>query len=170
MLHLMKTIKLCMLPLCVAGMAPVAHGAPQPAAIFPFEFDDTSLEGALHGPRDDERARLRQLDAQLGATLAASGLFEAIDVGPVASQVNAHDLYNCDGCDVPLARRLGARVAVVGWVQKVSNLILNINLEVRDVADGHVLRAGSVDIRGNTDETWARGLAWLLRHRILPQP
>jgi hypothetical protein len=55
-------------------------------------------------------------------------------------------------------------------VQKVSNLILNINLEVRDVADGHVLRAGSVDIRGNTDETWARGLAWLLRHRILPQP
>jgi hypothetical protein len=42
------------------------------------------------------------------------------------------------------------------WVQKVSSLILNINLEVR--SETGVLRyRGSVDIRGNTDESWLRG-------------
>lgn len=43
------------------------------------------------------------------------------------------------------------------WVQKVSNLILNINLEVRSAA-GATRYRGSVDIRGNTDEAWLRGV------------
>lgn len=43
------------------------------------------------------------------------------------------------------------------WVQKVSNLILNINLEVRSEA-GATRYRGSVDIRGNTDESWLRGV------------
>jgi hypothetical protein len=47
-------------------------------------------------------------------------------------------------------------------VQKVSNLILNINVAIRDVATGHVIQAQSVDIRGNTDETWSRGLSFLV--------
>ena len=68
-----------------------------------------------------------------------------------------------------LARGLGADLAAVGWVQKVSNLILNLNLQVRDVATGQMVAAGTVDIRGNTDESWQRGLLYLLDHRILPQ-
>ena len=43
-------------------------------------------------------------------------------------------------------------------MQKVSNLILNINVEVRSVATGETLYVNSVDIRGNTDETWLRGV------------
>jgi len=43
------------------------------------------------------------------------------------------------------------------WVQKVSNLILNINLEVRSES-GVTRYRGSVDIRGNTDESWLRGV------------
>jgi hypothetical protein len=53
-------------------------------------------------------------------------------------------------------------------VQKVSNLILNITLVVRDVGTGQVINAGSVDLRGNTDESWSRGLSYLLRNRLQP--
>ena len=42
---------------------------------------------------------------------------------------------------------------MVGWVQKVSNLILNINIAVYDVASGRRLAGFSVDIRGDTDES-----------------
>jgi hypothetical protein len=31
-----------------------------------------------------------------------------------------------------------------------------------------VVAAGSVDIRGNTDESWSRGLSYLLRNRLHP--
>ena len=60
-----------------------------------------------------------------------------------------------------MARKVGAQVAVTGLVQKVSNLILNINLAITDVATGQVLAAQTVDIRGDTDESWTRGLNFL---------
>ena len=51
----------------------------------------------------------------------------------------------------------------VTWVQKVSNLILNINLEIKDVATGATRLTKSVDIRGNTDTSWRRGISYLVR-------
>ena len=53
------------------------------------------------------------------------------------------------------------------WVQKVSNLILNLNIEVRDAATDQPVYASSVDIRGNTDESWLRAVDWLVRNRLL---
>ena len=50
---------------------------------------------------------------------------------------------------------------------KVSNLILNMNLVLKDVPTGAVLSGGSVDIRGNVDESWRRGLDRLLRNQGL---
>ena len=72
-----------------------------------------------------------------------------------------------NGCEAAIARRLGAEVAITGTVQKVSNLILNINLYVRDVATEKRTRTMSVDIRGNTDESWLRGISYLLRNQLL---
>ncbi|MGH7155826.1 MAG: DUF3280 domain-containing protein, partial [Acetobacteraceae bacterium] len=84
------------------------------------------------------------------------------DLAPVAAQARATNLQVCDACAISLAQKAGAEFAVVGWVQKVSNLILNINLQIRDVATGRMVNGGSVDIRGDTDESWSRGLAYLL--------
>jgi hypothetical protein len=86
----------------------------------------------------------------------------------VAQQAQGLDLRTCDGCDAALARAAGAKISVTGWVQKLSNLILAINLVARDVATGSVIEAGSVDIRGNTDQSWSRRLSYLLRNRLHP--
>ena len=66
-----------------------------------------------------------------------------------------------NGCDATIARELGADQALTGLVQKVSNLILNINLYLRDSATGDLLNVMSADVRGNTDESWSRGVSWL---------
>ena len=76
-------------------------------------------------------------------------------------------LHGCSGCDVKIAGELGAALSVTGTVQKVSNLILNINLYEREVATGKLLRAMSVDIRGNNDKSWSRGVSYLVRNRFL---
>ena len=57
--------------------------------------------------------------------------------------------------------------AAWGTVQKVSNLILNINVYTEDAESGKMKFARSVDIRGNTDESWRRGLDYLLRNYLL---
>jgi hypothetical protein len=104
----------------------------------------------------------------VSARLRQAG-YELVDTAPVAREVAAlSSVRGCNGCELIFGRKLDASRLAFGWVQKVSNLILNINMVVRDVRSGRLLAAGSVDIRGNTDESWRRGVAYLLDHRILP--
>lgn len=142
-----------------------ASAAEPKVAVFDFEFDDTSLEGATNGPRADEHARLASLGSELRRRLAQSGHAEIVDIAAVASR--ARNLRTCGGCDAALGRELGAKYSITGWVQKVSNLILNVNVVVRDVETGRVVSSKSVDMRGNTDESWSRALDWLVRNYLL---
>ena len=148
---------------CCTATAALAK-QPSPTAVFGFGFDDTSLQG----PQAADSKRLAALNIELRDMLVQSHCCSIVDLGPVAAQAQSMDMRTCNGCDVDLARKVGATISVTGWVQKVSNLILNINLVARDVSNGRVIEAGSVDIRGNTDETWSRGLAYLLRNRLHP--
>ncbi len=137
-------------------------------AVFDFEFIDSSLEGEIKGTRPDEQARLAHTGDQLRARLTESGRFSVLNIAPVASAARASNLQACGGCDTQLARHLGAELAITGTVQKVSNLILNMNIYVREVETGKLIAAMSADMRGNTDETWSRTLTWLVRNRLLP--
>jgi hypothetical protein len=135
--------------------------------IFDLELVDTSLDGAANGPHADESARLTSLSNELRHRLAESGKVEVIDIAPVAAEARASNLQACGGCDVRFARQLGAKYSVAGWVQKVSNLILNLNLVVRDAESGDTIWVKSVDMRGNTDESWSRALDYMLRNYLL---
>jgi hypothetical protein len=68
---------------------------------------------------------------------------------------------------VKLAEKLGADIAITGLVQKVSNLIINMNIYLHDVHTGKPIGAMSADMRGNTDESWTRTMEWLIRNRML---
>src|SRR6478609_17493 len=92
-------------------------------AVFDFELIDTSLEGAIRGVRPDEQERLARLSDQLRQRLRDSGRFWLVDITPIASEALASNLQACGGCDIQLARRIGAELAITGTVQKVSNLI-----------------------------------------------
>ena len=139
-----------------------------PTAVFDFGFDDTSLEGQEHGTQADQQKRLQALGIQLREQLAQSGCCTIVNLASIEPQLKTIDVWKCNGCDVDLARKTGAKISVIGWVQKVSNLILNINIVARSVATNKIIGAGSVDIRGNTDESWSRGLTYLLRNRLHP--
>jgi hypothetical protein len=52
-------------------------------------------------------------------------------------------------------------------VQKVSNLILSLNIYLRDARTGRLVTSMSADFRGNTDESWQRTASYLLRNRLL---
>jgi hypothetical protein len=41
---------------------------------------------------------------------------------------------------------------------------------MEDAQTGQIVFAKSVDIRGNTDESWRRGLDYMIRHYVLGQP
>jgi hypothetical protein len=146
--------------------APV-HADPPKVAVFDFELVDTSLQGEVDGPRGDEQDRLMRAGDQLRKGLAESGKFHLVDISPVNAAAHGSNLQACGGCDVQFAQKLGADLVITGVVQKVSNLILNINIYLRDVHSGRLVTLASADMRGNTDESWSRTMSYLVRNRLL---
>jgi hypothetical protein len=150
--------------LMIAG--PARAEAPK-LAVFDFELVDTSLEGEIKGPRADEHERLLRVGDQLRRELGDSGKFQIVDIGPEKAEAQGSNLQACGGCDISYAKKLGADLVMTGVVQKVSNLILNISVYLRDVHTGGQVTAMSTDMRGNTDESWTRATSYLVHERLL---
>jgi len=148
-------------------MSASARAEPPKLAVFDLEMIDTSLQGEVSGPQADEQVRLKHVGDQVRKELAESGKFRVLDIAPVNAAAHGSNLQACGGCDRKLADELGADLEITGVVQKVSNLILNINLYLRDVHTGQLLAGVSADMRGNTDESWSRTTNYLVHNRLL---
>lgn len=140
----------------LVSLVPLHAAEPPKLAVFDFEMIDTSLPGQFYGPQ-----------ALIRKELGESGKFQIVDIAPVNAAAHQSNLQACGGCDVKLAQQLNADLDISGVVQKVSNLILNINVYLRDVHTGRLVTAASVDMRGNTDESWSRATRYLIRERLL---
>jgi hypothetical protein len=154
-------------PWLLTPWAPAHAADPPKLAVFDFEMIDTSLEGEMHGKRRDEQQRLMGVGDQLRNELGGSGKFRIVDIAPVNAAAHQSNLQACGGCDAKLARELGAELYITGVVQKVSNLILNINVYLHDAQSGRLVTAASADMRGNTEESWTRATRYLVRERLL---
>jgi len=162
----LRAIAVPMLALVPIGTAQAT--AARPVAVFDFELIDTSLDGEMNGPRADEQQRIVQISNALRRKLAADDQFRVVDIAPVDAKAHAVHLQACGGCDADLAAKVGAKLSITGTVQKVSNLILNMSIYVRDVTSGRVVATMNADMRGNTDESWSRTIDWLVRNRLFP--
>jgi len=142
-----------------------ALAEPVRLVLFPLEFASTSLEPV----RPDERARLALAEAELARRLEAHG-YRLLDPTPLAEKIARYaSLRECNGCEIELARELGAQQVALAWVGKTSNLILDITLRIGEVETGKLVRAGSVSIRANTDESWLRGVRYLVENVVFAQ-
>jgi hypothetical protein len=153
---------------CLSGVLNAATVDVPRVAFLGFQLINTSLEPTSPA----ENQRIRMLDDLFQQKLDASGRFVIVLIPPSLRQEIAAgpEISNCNGCQRDWARKVGADWAAWGTVQKVSNLILNINVYMEDARTGKLQFVKSVDIRGNSDESWRRGLDYLLRHYLFGEP
>lgn len=145
--------------------ATAAYAEPPKAAVFDFQLANLGIQG----PTEADRARLRPLSDLLRTLLKDSGRYTIVSTDPVKEEVTkGSDLRHCNGCAEEYAKKLGADVAITGEIQKVSNLILNINVYVKDLKSDKPEQAYSVDIRGDNDVSFDRGIKYLVKNN-LPQ-
>lgn len=140
--------------------------AEERVAFFGMTLLDTSLQTGASGEDAAERDRLAMLEAMVAARFAQEG-YVLVDVEPARKEIDrVVNLAKCYGCDTRIATQLGADYSLVGEVQKVSDLILAMNLQLRAAESGEMVKGGVVDIRGNTDESWQRGMRYILKNRF----
>lgn len=133
---------------------------------------DTTLGEPSHLPLDDADAqRLKMAADVLREALVDHNDYQlvdhrALDAAVAAATKKGQPLHRCANCQLAVAEALGAGAIMAGHVRKVSNLILVMNLELRDVRSGRSIKRGQIHMRGNTDESWRRAALSLLEHEF----
>ncbi|WP_300059239.1 DUF3280 domain-containing protein [uncultured Roseobacter sp.] len=149
-----------------ALLAATGVHAQERVAFFGLTLLDTSLQTIASGENTAEQARLAVLEEMVAERFVQEG-YVLVDIEPARTEIDrVVNLAKCYGCDTRIAVQLGADYSLVGEVQKVSDLILAINLQLRAAETGDMVKGGVVDIRGNTDESWQRGMRYILKNRF----
>jgi hypothetical protein len=135
-------------------------------AVFPFEFLDTSGEA----PGPDRDARLKLATDTLADALAKTGRYTMVGLDPYKAEIAAMEpRYKCGDCFLGVAGKAGAKYAAVSVVHKISTLISAMNIVVFDVSSGALIADASGQIRGDTDEAYRHGVAFIVRNRLLDE-
>jgi Protein of unknown function (DUF2380) len=95
-------------------------------------------------------------------------LYRVVDPAPTRAlqdtlRAQQEFFYRCDDCADQVGRQLGVELVMTPWVQKVSELILNVNVQIYDVTARQPIFTKSVDMRGNDDVSWQRAVRFLVR-------
>lgn len=134
-------------------------------AVLDFELVDDQNNPLTKAAQE---IRLRNATLQLQRELAERQLYRVVDPAPSQElqrklRSQQEFLYQCDDCAEQVGRLLGADLVMATWVQKVSELILNLNVQIYDVMAQKVVFSKSVDMRGNQDLSWTRAVRYLVR-------
>lgn len=150
-----------------AALASPAVAAPK-VAVMPFEIRDAEIQGDPFAmPKEDDLARLKIVAEELKSLMQKSGRYDVIDLSAYAADIEkASPFYKCNGCEVDVAKKIGADVVVTGFVDKVSDALMSLQVFERNAASGELQKAGSAEIRGNTDELWLHGIRYLWKNRL----
>lgn len=154
--------------LSLLGSLPLAGWAqaPLPSLVLPdIELLEDHPDPSLAA---DHARRIQNTSRDLRAGLAQAGLYRLIDPATVQATIDqqraAHaTIFDCNGCAQAIGQAARSDLVAVAWVQKVSQLILNLNVEVRETATDRTVLNKSVDMRGNNDESWTRAARFMLR-------
>lgn len=152
-------------PACVGTTAAVSAQTPPPGlAVLPFEIEDTSGET---GPPDRHASMLAATTAAAAEEIGRAGLFSVVPEAKVAEAVAAVNsgtyLRRCNGCELEIAQRAGARYVLVGWIYKMSTLVLTLHVDIKEAETGRSVYARVFDFRGDNEKAYAHAVRTMVR-------
>jgi len=132
---------------------------------------DTSQEPV--DQRADHARRLARMRDDISAGLAEKHVYDIVDRAPIekalAATLARTYLRTCNGCEVEFGRQTGADFVLVGQVNKISTLIMSMDVTFRSVATGQPIYVQRFDFRGDNDNSWARTTKYVVE-RIARDP
>jgi hypothetical protein len=137
-------------------------------AVFGFELQDVSPAGALGKPTTSD-ASLQKATTAAREELASSGRYGIVSIDDAdAKPGKGRALGDCDGCEAPVALKLGAQQSMIGIVQRVTQTDYYVVLVIRDASTGKIVNAQSANFAGG-EEGWASGVRRLIKRQVLAQ-
>jgi hypothetical protein len=153
---------------------PAGASAGQKVAVFPFDMllqkSEEDFFMGPQGPTPEEQRRLELARDELIKLLSADSRYQPVDLSALKDEIKAAaPLSECNGCEVDLAGKVAAELAMTSVIDKISETHLSLNVAIIDVAKSKLVRNASVLIQGNTDEAWLHGVKWIVKNRLLAE-
>jgi len=162
------SVQLACAALLPAFGASAGMSTPVKLAIFEFELEDFSAGAPLTNGSPADAAQLQLVTVEVRQMIAGSGRYSLVDTsGADAQATKAHELRNCDGCDAPIALKLGADQSLIGVVTRISRTEYNVAFQIRDARTGAVIMNKQSGLRMGADYSWSRGAASLVKSSLL---
>jgi len=159
---------LALIAALILGSIPALADAPKPTLlVVGLEFLNVG-----DGPTVPENlSNIKPVQDEMVKLLEADGRYRLVFPSPdMAARIKARpNIPGCAGCQFDWGKEAGTDYVIWGSVNKVSNLILYINLNVDNVRTGQHDLVNSVDIRGDNLESWMHGVRYIVRHNLLNQ-
>ncbi|AFI84934.1 hypothetical protein Q7A_2120 [Methylophaga nitratireducenticrescens] len=124
-------------------------------------------DSSVAGDKAENAEKIAKFSEHLRNELNDKTQFNIINDADSLAKVNAadekQDLHHCNGCEITLAKELGAELVVMPNVFRMSHLISTLHVEFKEVASGKLIKRKSYDFRGNTDQAWERAIKYAMR-------
>jgi hypothetical protein len=136
--------------------------APIPIAVLDLDYLDTS--GEVRDQREEHQRRLRHFTEALRSDLAQSGKYRIIvpECPAAPCSAAASELSEL----IAQARRAGAKMLLIGGIQKMSTLVQWVKVQTVDVEANRIVLDKLLTFRGDTDEAWRHAEAFVAREVI----
>jgi len=139
--------------------------------VLDFDIVDTSQEPV--DQRADHARRLAKMRDDVAHGLASANVYEIIDRAAVAADLDVIQtqtyIRTCNGCELTLGKKAGADFVLLGQVNKVSTLVMSMDVWIKSVATSETLYHQRFDFRGDTDNSWFRTTKYVVE-RIARDP
>lgn len=103
---------------------------------------------------------LSAVTATIRHSIAATNMYTVVrgtKIDEAAKSINAGTyLRNCNGCELDIARKIGAQRVLIGWIFKMSTLIGTLHIRIEDSETGRVVYRHAFDFRGDNERSWTR--------------
>jgi hypothetical protein len=168
----MRTVVVCAaaaLTFCASQRLEAAETGPVKIAVFDFELNDRSAGGGIIAQDAIDTENLKLSTEEARRMLSDSGRFSVVDAGNAAGAVvSAGGIQYCNGCEGPLAKKLGADQSMAGIFTRVNRTEYTLQILIRNAETGELVSNVFTGLRMGANYAWPRGVKWLMTNRILP--
>ncbi|MCU7942942.1 MAG: DUF3280 domain-containing protein [Candidatus Thiodiazotropha sp. (ex Cardiolucina cf. quadrata)] len=149
---------------CILSPAASKAAQRERLVVLPFEIVDNT---PVPGGDTRHRKMLEKITGFIGETIEHEGIFDVVSQQQVNDAVNAARLgtyiHTCNHCEYDLAEMVEGDKVMIGWIYKMSMLILTMHIEVKDVESKKTVISKAYDFRGDNEKAWLRAARYMVR-------
>lgn len=133
-------------------------------AVLPFEIVDNT---PVPGGNNRNEQMLDKLTHFIAEQIGQAGIFQVTPQSEVNDAVRTAQLgtyiHTCNDCEFDIARQIEADKVLVGWIYKMSILVLTMHIEIKDVTSQKTIISKAYDFRGDNEKAWLRAAKYMVR-------